>query len=108
MTGAEVNEGPVRQDRKIKGGRPDLALSTIPKVGAVDQMRNELDAPDVRGRDEVNTQEEAMLRTDYAGTYDTILELARNRSQNPAPLLENENFSYIIRQQPKAELSLRA
>jgi hypothetical protein len=49
-----------------------------------------------------------MLCTDYAGTYDTMLELARNRSQNPAPLLENENFWYIIRQQPKAELSLRA
>ncbi len=56
MASAAVNEGPARQDGKIKGGRPDLVLSTIPEVGAVDKMRNELDAPDVRGRDEVNTQ----------------------------------------------------
>jgi hypothetical protein len=81
VAGAAVNDGPSTQGNMIAGGRPDLALSTIPAVAAVDQMRNDLDVPDVRGHDVVNAQAEAMLRADYSGTYDTMLALSRNGSQ---------------------------
>ncbi len=64
VAGAAVNDGPSMQGNMIAGGRPDLALSTIPAVAAVDQMRNELDVPDVRGHDVVNAQAEAMLPAD--------------------------------------------
>jgi hypothetical protein len=44
------NLKPAMKDGLIDGGRPDLALSTNPTVAAVDQIRNESDIPDVRGR----------------------------------------------------------
>lgn len=68
---------PVMRGDKIDGGRPDLALSTIPEVAAIDQIRNESGVPDVRGWEEVNEAARKQLDADYKGTYDALLAKAR-------------------------------
>jgi hypothetical protein len=66
---------------KLDGGRPDLALSTIPAVAAVDQLRNKNGIPDVRGWDEVNAAAEKMLADDYKVSFDTLLAKAMRQEQ---------------------------
>jgi hypothetical protein len=39
---------PAMRDGKFDGGRPDLALSTIPQVAAIDQIRNDSGLPEAR------------------------------------------------------------
>ncbi len=68
-------------DGLIDGGRPDLALSTIPEVAAIDQIRNASGIPDVRSHDEVNAQAAEWLAKDYAGAYDMVLNKARDLQQ---------------------------
>lgn len=72
---------PAMRDGKFDGGRPDLALSTIPEVAAVDQIRNESDIPGVREWSEVLDVADKRLAADYAGEYDKILEAAREQRQ---------------------------
>lgn len=72
---------PAMRDGKFDGGRPDLALSTIPEVAAIDQIRNDSDVPGVREWDEVKATAEKRLKADYAGEYDRMLEAARNQRQ---------------------------
>lgn len=77
MKAADGELTPRMKDGKIDGGRPDLALGAKPAVAAIDQTRNQSGVPDVRGWGEVNAQADAMLREDYAGTYDALLAKAR-------------------------------
>lgn len=69
----------MRREEKIDGGRPDLALSTIPEVAAVDQARNESGVPNVREWAEVLPQAEKMLADDYQDTHDRMLGKAKQR-----------------------------
>lgn len=58
------------------GGRPDLALGAQAAVAGVDQVRNESGLPDERKWKEVFGQAEALLRDDYAGTFEAIYQKA--------------------------------
>ena len=77
VTGLE----PAMKNGKFDGGRPDLALSTIPAVAAVDQLRNKNGIPDVRGWEEVNAAAERMLAADYQVSFDTLLAKAMRQEQ---------------------------
>jgi len=72
---------PAMRDGKFDGGRPDLALSTIPQVAAIDQIRNDSDLPGVRAWADILPEAERMLASDYQGTYDRMLAKARNMEQ---------------------------
>ena len=72
---------PAMRDGKFDGGRPDLALSTIPQVAAIDQIRNESGLPGVRAWADILPEAERMLAGDYQGTYDRMLAKARNMEQ---------------------------
>jgi hypothetical protein len=69
---------PAMRDGKIVPGRPDLALSTIPEVAAVDQVRTSEGVPDVESQAEVTARAEQMLAADYEGTYDGLITRARD------------------------------
>lgn len=72
---------PAMRDGLIDGGRPDLALSTIPEVAAIDQIRNDSDVPGTREWEEVLAAADQRIEADYAGEYDRILEAAHEQRQ---------------------------
>lgn len=78
---ADPSLAPAMREGKFDGGRPDLALSTIPEVAAVDQIRNESDIPGTESWEDVVAAAETRLRADYAGEYDRMLDLAKNQKQ---------------------------
>jgi hypothetical protein len=78
---ADPSLSPAMREGKFDGGRPDLALSTIPEVAAVDQIRNESDIPGTESWADVVAEAENRLRADYAGEYDRMLALAKNQKQ---------------------------
>ena len=78
---ADPSLSPAMREGKFDGGRPDLALSTIPEVAAVDQIRNESDVPGTESWADVVAEAESRLRADYAGEYDRMLALAKNQKQ---------------------------
>lgn len=78
LQSAKDNTPPPSKDGMLTNGRPDLALSTIPAVASIDAARNTEGSPSWRPRDMVIDEAKRRLKTDYAGTFKSLLYKAQN------------------------------